>query len=415
MQGSPGSKPIVAYITTAFPWRSETAVIKEMYQHHRLGFDIQVISLKRAAFDETIDPKALVFRDATLYPDAGLILRALLLSVHHLLFRQVYRSLLWMTLRRSGRHLLKALYLLVLAPELARRLVAKNVSYIHANFSSYQAYAALAIHRLCGIPFGFTVHAHDVFLHPFLVPEKVNQAELVVSISEFNVGYMAREFGVPASKIEVIHCGVDLAEFSLAPEPDDEVPLVLSVGRLVPMKGFDILIDACRRLAPEQNFHCVIVGNGPDFSALQEQIARMGMEGVVELRSGVPQDELVQLYQRCRLYVQACRVSPNGEMDGIPATLMEAMAVGKAVVASSLSGIPELIDNGQNGLLVPPEDADALADAMKAILSAPGRAAEMGRAGRAKVAAEFDVAINTSKLHDRIRTIVGAPASAATS
>ena len=406
MPASPGSKPRVAYITTAFPWRSETAVIKELYEHHRLGFDLHIISLKRASFRGTFDPKAMTFRETTLHPGVLLLVRSLALSLHHLLFRPEYRRLVRLTLRKSGPHLAKNLYMLVLAPELARKLRAKGVSYIHANFASFQAFAAFLIHRLTGIPFGFTVHAHDIFLHPFMIPEKVRAAALVASISQFNVEYMKQHFGVTPDRLQIVHCGVDLSEFTPSPLPASSTPQILSVGRLVPMKGFDVLLEACRRLRDRMNLRCVIVGDGPEFDVLQSQIRRLDLDSSVEILRAVSQERLIQLYAECHVFVQACRRAPNGEMDGIPATLMEAMAVGRPVIASRLSGIPELIRHGCEGLLVSPEDPEELAAAIEELHQDPAKARSMGEASRSRVEAEFNIAACVKQLHERIRSII---------
>jgi glycosyltransferase involved in cell wall biosynthesis len=397
---APGrQEPRIAYITTAFPWRSETAVIKEIYELEELGFSIQVFSLKRTSFDGTFDPKAFRFRDRTHYPGPVVWIRSLLLALVHLALRAPYRRLLGLTLRRSGRHLGKNLYiLLLLVPDIARRLRRDGTSYIHANFASYQAFAALGVHRLTGIPFGFTVHAHDIFLDSFLIGEKVAEAALVVSISRYNVDYMQRHFQVAPERVRVVHCGVDLAEFSPSDAPAGGAPMILSVGRMDPMKGFDTLLDACAELRQQMSFRCVLVGSGPERAALQARADGLGLNSTVEFRSGVPQEELVALYRDCHLYVQPCRRTSQGMQDGIPATLMEAMAVAKPTVSTYVSGIPELIEDGVEGRLVQPEDPAALCAAVRELLEDPERCRRMGQAGRRRIEEEFNIAVSAREL-----------------
>ena len=397
--------PRVAYITTAFPWKSETAVIKEIFELDRAGFDIQVVSLKRAGFDGVFDPKANRFRDRTWYPSAPFLVGSLLWSLHHLVLRPSFRTVVGTTLRGSGRHLLKTLYILAMVPGLARRLQAADVQYLHANFSSFQGYAAWAIHRITGIPFGFTVHAHDIFLDHFLVPVKIAAASLVISISRYNVDYLEEHFGISPDAVDVIHCGVDLDEFAPSPLPEDSPALVLSVGRLTPMKGFDTLLEACHRLRGRVPFRCAIVGSGPELASLRERRRALRLEDLVEIHTSVPHAQLIELYRRCRLYVQPCRRAADGQQDGIPATIMEAMAVGRPVVATQLSGIPELVGDGREGLLVAPEDAEGLANAVAALLTDAGRAGRMGSAARRKVQDEFDAAVNARRVGDLFRQI----------
>jgi glycosyltransferase involved in cell wall biosynthesis len=398
----------LAYITTAFPWRSETAVIKEIHELEKLGFPIHVFSLKRTSYEGTFDPKAYRFRDRTHYPGPAVWLRSLLLALVHVIFRSSYRRLLGLTLRGSGRHLGKNLYiLLLLVPEIARRLRRDGTAYIHANFASYQAFAALGVHRLTGIPYGFTVHAHDIFLDSCFIPEKVAEAALVVSISRYNVDYMKRHFHVSPQKLRVVHCGVDLAEFSPAGPPPAGLPMILSVGRMDPMKGFDTLLDACAELRRQVAFRCVLVGSGPELGRLQARAADLQLESMVEFRSGVPQEELVALYRDCHLYVQPCRQTSQGMQDGIPATLMEAMAVAKPTVSTYVSGIPELIEDGVEGRLVQPEDPAALCSAMGELLEDPERCRRMGQAGRKRIENEFNIAVSARELCALLKETLG--------
>ncbi len=384
-------------------------MIKEIHELEELGFHIQVVSLKRNSYDGTFDPKAFRFRDRTLYPGPLLWMRSLARSLVQIVTRSASRRLLGLTLRHSGRHLGKNLYILLfMVPEIARRLQRDGVSYVHANFASYQAYTAMAVHELTGIPFGFTVHAHDIFLDDFMIPEKVARATLVVSISRYNVDYMVREFGIPPERVQVVHCGVDLAEFSATQNGDTDVPLMLSVGRMDLMKGFDVLLEACALLRQHKTFRCVMVGSGPELKNLQALAAHRDLAQVVEFRSGVPQAELVELYRSCSLYLQPCRRTSVGMQDGIPATLMEAMAVAKPTISTYVSGIPELIQDGVEGRLVQPEDPVALCQAIRDLLDDPERRGRMGRAGRDKIEREFNIAVSARELATLIEDALSA-------
>ncbi len=370
-----------------------------MHELEELGYRIQVVSLKRTSFHGAFDPKAFRFQERTLYPGPLLWTRSLARSLVQIVTRSAFRRLLSLTLRHSGRHLGKNLYILLfLVPEIASHLQRDGVSYMHANFSSYQAYAAMAVHELTGIPFGFTVHAHDIFFNHFMIPEKVAKAALVISISRYNIDYLEREFSIAPEHVRVVHCGVDLAEFSVAQNGAVDLPLMLSVGRMEAMKGFDTLLEACALLRQHHAFRCVLVGKGPELEPLKALAAQRHLEQVVEFRSGVPQAELVELYQSCSLYVQPCRRTSAGSQDGIPATLMEAMAVAKPAISTYVSGIPELIQDGVEGRLVPPEDPQALCQAIRDLLDDPQQRARMGRAGRDKIEREFNIAVSGREL-----------------
>jgi len=228
-----------------------------------------------------------------------------------------------------------------------------------------------------------------------------------VSISHYNVDYLARRFGVPADRVQVIRCGVDLKEFAPCGEAEAVPPMLLSVGRLHAMKGFDTLLDACALLKGRREFRCTIVGAGAELEPLRRQVAALALEREVEILTAVPHAALIDLYRRCRLYVQPCRRDRDGMQDGIPATIMEAMAVGKPVVSTHVSGIPELVADGREGLLVPPDAPAALAQAIEGLLTDPARCRAMGSAAARKVRAEFDATANAGILAGHLLRLVG--------
>jgi glycosyltransferase involved in cell wall biosynthesis len=172
------------------------------------------------------------------------------------------------------------------------------------------------------------------------------------------------------------------------------------------MKGFDVLLDACAILRKHVHFRCVVVGRGPEKDRLESLAASHGLESMVEFKTGLPQSELVQLYQDCHLYVQPCRRMASGMQDGIPATLMEAMAVAKPVVSTRVSGIPELIEDGVEGRLVASEDPVALGAALLDLTRDPEAARRMGLAGRSKIEREFDIATSARQLAKRLREVL---------
>ena len=396
---TPRSRPRIAYLTMAFPVRSETAVIREMHVLDREWFDVHVFSTRPLRFHGIYEPEANAFKSRAFGFSTETALEGALATAKRLVHgERGFLYALKTTLQRSGPLLPKTLPMLLLATGLAVRAETLGLSYLHANFASLQGFAAWAVHQLTGIPYGFTMHAYDLFEQGFMMEEKVRDAAVVVSISRHNVRYIQERWGIAPDGIHIIHCGVNLSEFTPVVRARG-VPLrLLSVGRLHPKKGFPYLLDAIARQGDEIPLHLDIVGAGEEYDYLKTRIRRHGLQDRVTLRVSVPRDELKELYRQADIYVQPSIRLPNGSMEGVPATLMEAMAMALPCIATRLSGIPELVEEGKTGLLVDPKEPRQLADAIHWIYAHPEEALQMGRRGRQKVEAEFDATENARQL-----------------
>jgi glycosyltransferase involved in cell wall biosynthesis len=186
------------------------------------------------------------------------------------------------------------------------------------------------------------------------------------------------------------------------------VPLVLSVGRLVEKKGFETLIRACGLLHERGvRFRCLVYGDGPQRPELVALVRALGLEGIVELPGAILQDDLVQVYRQATLFALACQVLDNGDRDGLPNVLVEAMAMEIPVVATEVSGIPELVEHGTNGFLVPPRSPQLLADHMRRLLEDAALRKRMAQEGRRKVLAEFDLERNTRRVLSLFQETLG--------
>jgi glycosyltransferase involved in cell wall biosynthesis len=271
---------------------------------------------------------------------------------------------------------------------LARELERRGVTHVHAHFATHPAMAAFLIHRLTGIEYSFTAHAHDIYVHRAMLREKAAEARFVATISDHNRRLLAEY--APLEKIEVVHCGIDLDRYPVRATPPSPFEIV-SVASLQPYKGIECLIRACAHLRTltDAPFRCRVAGGGELERPLRRLITELGLGDCVELLGPQTEEVVAALLQQAHCFALPSTVEPNGKMDGLPVALMEALAVGLPVVASDLSGIPELIEDGVSGLLVPPADPDALAAALAAVQAEPERAAELGRAGRARVEAGF--------------------------
>ncbi len=291
---------------------------------------------------------------------------------------------------------------LLQAVALADRLDhAPEVRHLHAHFAHGTTTVTWLASTITGLPFSFTGHAKDIYspsLNPAgLLARKLRAARFAVTCTEANAEHLRRI--APDAVIHRVYHGLN-AEFSHMME-DDVSPAparangtlrVLGVGRLVAKKGFDVVVDACgeldRRGVP---FEALIVGPDDDAGpGLRRRIAELGLEDRVRLEGQMSQAQLYDEYRRASAFCLPCRVLDNGDRDGIPNVLAEAMAVGAPVVTTAISGIPEIVRDGVNGLLVAPDDPTAVADALVRLRDDSALAQRISDEARATVAREFD-------------------------
>jgi glycosyltransferase involved in cell wall biosynthesis len=270
--------------------------------------------------------------------------------------------------------------------------------------------------RLTGLPFSYTTHAKDLYLTaPRSLRRRSRDARFIATCTGHNVDYL-KSILPPQDhgKIRLVYHGVDLVRFAFrerSPRETGQAPLILSVGRLVPKKGHDDLIAACAILAGRGvDFRCAIVGGGPLHDELSGVIDRRGLSGIVSLEGAMAQTELIGLYRRADIFALAPRITANGDRDGIPNVLAEAMAMGVPVVSTELSGIPELVRHGYSGLLTHPASPGELADALERLLGDPDYARSLAINGRAELERAWNCDKTTQTLRDLMSAcLCGAP------
>jgi glycosyltransferase involved in cell wall biosynthesis len=246
------------------------------------------------------------------------------------------------------------------------------------------------------------VHAHDIFVRTAMLATKLRGAAFIAAISEYNREYLARVVGPwVREKTEIVHCGI---------RPEYHPPRgladrrngcfkIIHTGSLQPYKGQQYLIRACAELQRRGiPFHCQVVGGGEERARLAGLIQELGLDSAVELLGPRTQQEVARLLPAADCYVQPSIITTSGKMEGIPVALMEAMASAVPCVASRLSGVPELVRDGETGWLVPPADTPALADRLAAVYADPHGAAQVAWAGRTLVLDQFELAANVRKL-----------------
>jgi len=278
-----------------------------------------------------------------------------------------------------------------------------RVAHIHAHYAHHPAEAARRVSAWTGIPFSFTAHAKDLFLtKPWKLARLVRQAEFALTCTRDGEAHLKKACRPRHHrKILCRYHGLPLTRFAPpnGSERETEPPLILSAGRHIEKKGFDTLLSALALLKGRgREFRCVLAGDGRLEPELRRMRADLKLERVVDLPGFVTQGELAKLYRRAALFALPCRRMPDGNRDGIPNVVLEAMACGLPVVATAVGGIPEAVIPGKNGLLPPTDDPPALADALDLLLADVGLRENMGREGRNLVCREFDIRRNTRRL-----------------
>lgn len=397
----------VAYIMSRFPKLTETFILYEMLAMQQQGIQVEVYPLLRE-YEDVMHPEAQQFVNiAHFQPFLSLpILKA---NLHFLLKKPfVYLKTLWDALRANFGSLNFFTGVIGIFPKsvlFAHQMQTDKVQHIHAHFASHPAAAGFIIHRLVGIPYSFTAHGSDLHRDRHMLSEKVAEASFVATISEYNKEIIISECeGKYSEKVNVVHCGVDTQVFQSrshrTPYENGENPfMILCVGTLHEVKGQAYLIAACRLLQERGfNFECHFVGEGPDKKSLIDLVGQANLSDKVQFHGRLTRDEIARLLLDADVLTTPSVRTRDGKREGIPVVLMEAMGSGVPVIASNLSGIPELVNHQLTGLLVPPRDSESLAKSLELYITNPELRYRLGRAGREKVVKEFDLNKNTAVL-----------------
>jgi len=413
----------IGYIPKGFPRLSETFVSNEILELERLGVQIQVFSIMNPK-EKGMQPSARAVRAPRHYvPERVLFSLHRVLPAHlALAFKRPdrYWSTFFRAIRRAfQRRSTSSLRRFAQAGFLVERFVGKQeIRHFHAHFCHGPTTVALFVKWLTGATFSFTAHAKDLYTTaPESLRDKMRQAEFVLTCTQANQAYLER-LGGDVVPVHCIYHGIDIERFTppdasrTAPEAEAadpiDVPLVLSVGRLVEKKGHDVLIRACALLRDRgTRFRCVIHGEGPMRIELEALRSSLGLDDVVQLPGRILQDDLVNRYAKADLFALACQVLENGDRDGLPNVIIEALAMELPVVSTNISGVPELIENGVSGLLVQPRAPQELADAIETLLADVELRRRLARAGRRRVLDEFDTRRNTRLVLELFENVNG--------
>ena len=409
-QGTPGSRPRVAYLMSRFPKLTETFVLYELLAVEQAGVDVAVYPLQREKTSVTHPEADAVVSRAHFTPWMSL---PIMLAHAYFLFHRPWTYIrLALTLLRanvgSARYLGGAIAFFPKAAYIARHMQLARIDHIHAHFASHPAMVAFAIHELTGIPYSFTAHGSDLHRDQHMLREKVAKARFVATISDHNVEIICDHCDdIDTSHVKLLRCGVDTTVFRPTRDvssPSKSRPLaIFCIGTLHEVKGQSILLRAAQLLKTGDrktaaDFSINFVGDGPDRNKLEREAKQLGLANITVFHGPKTRHDLARLLQSADLVVAPSVPTNNGRKEGIPVALMEAMATGIAVVASRLSGIPELVSDGHNGLLVTPGDVSELASSIKRAMVDAALRAQLSQEARRTVEANYNLESNALRL-----------------
>jgi colanic acid/amylovoran biosynthesis glycosyltransferase len=390
----------VAYLVSRFPAVSETFVLRELDAVSRLPeLEVELLSLFPAR-DEVVHPAAKRWFGRLERPSFSDGLAA----VAYWLGRRPARTISTFALAAAGtarrpRVLWRSMVTVALAATHARRVRREGIEHVHAHFATYPALAAWVCRRLTGVPYSFTAHAHDIFVHQLMLRRKLSDARFAIAISEFNRDFLLG-LGAEDASVHVVHCGIDPDLFDFRPDQPGPPPArvsLLCVAALRESKGHAVLLRALAGSGLER-VDVVLVGDGPLRLDLEAAATDLIAAGRVRFLGGRTEAEVREMLAAADVFVLPSVVTADGDMEGIPVALMESMASGLLTVASRMSGIPELIRDGETGLLAVPGDAEDLRAAL--VRATGGESGVDLVAARRLIEAQFDVSVEAERIRD---------------
>jgi colanic acid/amylovoran biosynthesis glycosyltransferase len=393
----------LGYVLKVFPRVSETFVINEILAMESFGEKVNVFSCHHPPGVVTHATLNLMSASLTYLedrvPDEETVGRA----------RRHLQERFRVTDEQRERFLpRKYVRLAVAMADIGRE---QQINHLHAHFASRSAHVALLASGIMGCPLSMTAHAKDIYhdeVDPDVLRWKISQAKFVATVTDFNLAHLRALVGDDANarrKIVRVYNGIDLSQFRPTAPALAKRPLILSIGRLVEKKGFEVLVRACRILVDEgRTFDCEIIGGGEREVSIREIIAELGLDDVVKLRGTLPTEQVAERLREAYALVLPCIVGSDGNVDALPTVIIEAMATARPVISTRLSGIPEMIVDGETGLLAEPSDPVSLARAITDLLATPDRAVAMGLAARRRAEQLFDLTTNAGQIRRLIRS-----------
>jgi glycosyltransferase involved in cell wall biosynthesis len=400
----------LTYVIGTYPVLTETFIDREILRLLDRGVNLAIVSIRRPRTDLSDVQRSLARRVRYLLPVS---VPALVWSHLSAFIRRpltYVSTLAWLLTRkhdgaprrRTAAHFATGIYL-------AHVMRDRRGVHLHAHFVDRAATVALVASRWLDASYSVTAHAREIYVDAFLLRERIGGARFTATCTEYNRRYLADLVGPDSARrlIRLYH-GLDLQTFleAGARVPSTDRPLILSVAQLTERKGLRYLVEACRLLKDRgRTFRCEIVGDGPLLPVLRDQVASLGLQDDVVLTGPLRYPEVVDRYRHATAFALPCIIAPDGDRDGIPNVILEAMAAAVPVVSTPVSGIPEVLRHEDTGLVVSPESPGEIADALERLIDDAALGVRLGEAGREFVRSEFDLERNIDRLVERFQTI----------
>lgn len=399
----------IAILVKGYPRLSETFIAQELLGLERRGLDLLIVSLRHPT-DPDVHELHRQIRAPVLYlpeyvkDEPVRVLRGLWRSLRLPGFlRTAAQWALDLVRDRTANRGRRFAQSLVLAAELPDDVEHIYIHYLHTP-GSVGRYTAM----LRGLPFSFSAHAKDIWTTPAWEKRaKLEAAEWTVTCTRANLEHLGGL--APSAAIELVHHGLDATRFMPPTTTAHDPGRILCVARAVEKKGLDVLLDALALLPQDVDWHFEHIGGGSLTGELRARAERLGIAGRITWSGARPQGEVIAAYRRAALFCLPARIAGDGDRDGLPNVLMEAMSQELPVVSTPISAIPEIVEDGVTGLLVPPGDAPALAAAIRRLLGDEELCRRLGRAGRRRVIEEFGM----ERGLDRIASLLHEPRATA--
>lgn len=389
----------IAYLAGEYPRATDTFIQREIAALRRLGATVHTCSIRRTGPEHHVGEEQRNEARDTFNVIAAAKSPGHFLRCHWAAIKsgpgRYFRALgLALKIRPPGlKAFLYQLFYFAEAAVLADHLQKNGVVHLHNHIATASCTVAMLASALSGIPYSFTLHGPGIFYEPmhWRIDEKIARASFVACISEF-CRSQAMNFSARAnwSKLHIVHCGVEPDRYT--PKPDRKPAQNLTfVGRLAAVKGVPVLFDALTQIGLP-DIRLTLVGDGPERAELEREARAKGLSDRLSFVGYKSQSEVAEILQDTDILVLPSFA------EGVPVVLMEAMAAEIPVITTRVAGIPELVEDGVSGALVAPGDELALAQAITTLLADPGLRTKMGKAGRAKVSAEFNLESEASWL-----------------
>lgn len=390
----PAERPLrVGYILKRYPRFSETFVVNEILAHERAGVEIEIFALRPTTDSHFQDKLSEVRAGVTYLPEGNCRASD---------FWQVIQTTLqtfptaWRPFAVCYNSAASDVYQAMALAQLVRQ---RGIEHLHAHFATSATAVARMAAAIAGVPFSFTAHAKDIFhedVDPADLRGKIAAAARVITVSDFNLRHLRSQFPDASQRVMRIFNGLDLSDFQYA-SPAVRAPRILAVGRLVEKKGFADLIQACAMLAARGiGFECEIIGEGEEEGKLSRLIAQLEVQKRVRLVGPKCRADVVRAMQSAVALVAPCVVGDDGNRDGLPTVLLEAMALGTPCISTHVTGVPELVRHEQTGLLVAQRAPCDLADAIVRLLVESSLRVELASNARRLIESEFDIHRNAA-------------------